>query len=511
MMKFKRIIALLLCVAMVAALAACGDKTTNTPTPTQSAGGPTPTTGAGTQKRTKDILIGTWWVQHYDSADTDVSDSPDWDVAQETEKDDDKKKAEKAANRQHMIDRFNHVKTIEQRYGVKYFWQNLTYSGVQESINTSIMAGTPDCDIYLVDAGMAIPAQMSGLCVDLRTILPKDHDIFTTQTVAKFLDLGDGKACIIQRQGGMNNNNALGFNKQLLDSYGLEDPRVLWDKGEWTWDKFEEYCKILTEDTDGDGNIDQYGFCAWDSDQFEQFMLSNGANIAQGTTQQLTSPKMTEVLQFLHDLHVKDKVCYPVTSDMDANAVRTMYRNGNIGFFWMNVWVQVGTNDGDDYDWNNNGKNPQLDFDVIYCHWPVGPSGNQDTDPQLNNVGGELYIIPAGVEDPLTVFNVLYEGWNWYGWSKDNTEAQNEEALAKRDDPASLNWWIDGSGRSEETRMSNFKIQKEILSKTTVDLWNSMSVSFNLWELLDGTVDPAQWQETYKQNFQDALDQYFGK
>ncbi len=139
-----------------------------------------------------------------------------------------------------------------------------------------------------------------------------------------------------------------------------------------------------------------------------------------------------------------------------------------------------------------------IDFDVIYCHWPVGPSGNQETDAQLNNVGGELYIIPASVQDPLTVFNVLYDSWNWY-----------EGDVEKRDNPAQLNWWIDATGRNEENRQANFKIQQEILAKQTVDLWNSMGVSFNLWELLDGTVTPSQWQETYKQNFQDALDQYF--
>ncbi len=506
-MKFKRIVAGVLSAAMIACLAACGDKPTGTTAPT---GSTNPTSAPVTEKRTEDIYIGTWWVQHYDSADTDVSDSPDWAVAQEKEGDTDAQKEEKSFNRTFMTERFNHVKTIEQRYGVKYYWQNLTYSGVQDSINTSILAGSPDCDIYLCDAGMAIPAQMNNLCVDLKTILPADHDILTSQVVAKYLDLGDGRACIIQRQGGMTNTHPLGFNKQLLDSYGLEDPRVLWEKGEWTWDKFEEYCKILTKDTDGDGNIDQYGFCAWDSDQFEEFMLSNGANIASGTTQQLTSSKMTEVLEFLYNLHNVDKVCYPVTSDMDTNGVRTMYRKGNIGFFYIDVWVQVGT-DGDDYDWGNGGENPQIDFDVIYCHWPVGPSGNQETDPQLNNVGGELYIIPAGVKDPLTVFNVLYDGWNWYGWSKDNTEAQNTEALTKRDHPSSYNWWINGTGRNDENRLANWKIQQEIVAKQTIDLWNVLGVAFNTWELLDGTVTPSQWQETYKQNFQDALDQYFGK
>jgi len=511
MKKFSKIIAVLLALVLVFGLAACdsksadsGSQTTKEPTQTQptvvsNGDVATPTATPApikTEKRTNDVYIGTWWVQHYDSADTDLADSNDWGKNQDKDDDTEKALEEKAINRAALEERFNNVKRIEDRYGIKFYWQNLTYEGVIDSINTSILAGTPDCDIYLVEAGTAIPAQMNNLCVDLKQVLPADHDLFTTQIVAKYLDMGDGRACIIQRQGGMDNNHALGFNKQLLEANGLEDPRDLWDKGEWTWEKFREYCKILTQDTDGDGEIDQYGFIAWDSDQIEEFMLSNGANIAATPTQALTSQKMTEVLQFIYDLHNVDKVCAYVDSTMDANDVRTSYRNGNIGFFWIDVWVQE--QNGSDYDYNGDGANPLIDFDVVYTHWPVGPSGNPATDPQLNAVGGELYIIPAGVQDPATVFGVLYDMWNWYDLD-----------VSKRDNPALNGWWVNASGRTDEYRQSNYKIQNEILAKKTVDLWNSIGVEFNTWELLDGTVTPAQWQETYKQAFQDALDQYF--
>lgn len=40
------------------------------------------------------------------------------------------------------------------------------------------------------------------------------------------------------------------YNTNLIGKYDLEDPYTLWKKGEWTWDKFEEICKIFTEETD---------------------------------------------------------------------------------------------------------------------------------------------------------------------------------------------------------------------------------------------------------------------
>ena len=45
----------------------------------------------------------------------------------------------------------------------------------------------------------------------------------------------------------------------MFKDNGLETPGELYAKGEWTWDKFIEYCDLLTQDTDGDGKIDQWG------------------------------------------------------------------------------------------------------------------------------------------------------------------------------------------------------------------------------------------------------------
>ena len=164
-MKFKRILAMILAVAMVLSLAACKSKeepgTNNTTSaPTSSATNPGTSTSTTTEKRTRDIYIGTWWVQHYDSADTSVEDSGDWIVNQDKEGDDEATKAANKVNRDQLTARFENVKKIEQRYGLKFYWTNLTYAGVKESINTSILAGSPDCDIYLTEAAFAIPAQI---------------------------------------------------------------------------------------------------------------------------------------------------------------------------------------------------------------------------------------------------------------------------------------------------------------------------------------------------------------
>ena len=50
------------------------------------------------------------------------------------------------------------------------------------------------------------------------------------------------------------------YNKKLFARNGLEDPYDLWKADNWGWDKFKELGLALTQDTDGDGSIDQWGF-----------------------------------------------------------------------------------------------------------------------------------------------------------------------------------------------------------------------------------------------------------
>ncbi len=517
MKAFKKLVSAGLVTAMAVSLAACGGATGDS---TQNAGtqgttdnsnsGSTTTddgsTGAATSSgyaRTdadgnRVIYIGSWWVQHYDSADNDLNDSPDYQASIDQDGDDEATLNQKAINRQVAQLKFDNVAKLEEKYNCKFYWQNLTYTGVKESINTSVLAGTPDADIYLVDTGMAIPAQANGLAVDLKTVLPEDADIFTDQNVISYLDLGDGKACILKRveaQSAVEATYPLAFNKQMLEDNNLEDPRDLYARGEWTWDKFIEYCQVLTQDTDGDGQIDQYGYCGYEYETFENLMMSNGATIAVGTTQTLDDAKTGEALQMLSDMYNVYNICYPYDYEgSPSDSMRNQYTQGNVGFFPIAAWIESGNND---YDWDLDGST-ELPFDVVYVRWPVGPSGDQETNAGKNASSGEFYIIPAGISDPETVYNFLYDYWNWM-----------DGDYSIRDSRETLHWWYDVTGNKEELKEANFSVMQECGNKTQLDLWNSMGISYDLESVMKGEVTPAQFQETYKQQVQDGLDAYF--
>lgn len=46
---------------------------------------------------------------------------------------------------------------------------------------------------------------------------------------------------------------------------------------QWTWDKFEEYCKKLTKDTDGDGKTDQYAMASFSKYYLPMCAANNNA------------------------------------------------------------------------------------------------------------------------------------------------------------------------------------------------------------------------------------------
>lgn len=437
-----------------------------------------PALAASTEKR--NIVIGLWWDKYYDSTHESLESNPSY-----------------SGNYQDQL-MFEVVKKIEEKYNVTIEYVNLTYTGTQESINTSIVAGTPDCDIYLVDTTMGIPAAMNGLCVDLKTILPADSDVLDKQVVMNYLNIGDGKATLfkpVAAQTVVEATYPLMFNKQMLEDANLEDPRELYKRGEWTWDKFISYCQALTKDTNGDGVIDVYGYGGFQSETFDCLMMSNGTHVATGATENFSSPEVGEVLKLMQDMYLVYNCAYPYDPDGSnaSNTMRFLYRDGKCAFSPGAAWV-LGQNA--DYDYNGTAGTT-LDFDMCFCEWPVGPSGNQETN-RMKLCGGEFYMIPVGVEDPELVYNVFYDFSNWYDFD-----------TSIRDDETALNWWYTVTAKDMDIQDRNFEVMFECGMREQFDLVDSLGITPDYYGLFQGTYTPAQFQETYRQQYQDALDGYY--
>lgn len=483
-MKFRKLLSLGLAAAMAVAVTACGPAASSSENATTTAGTENPTSG-NVSGETRTIKLGTWWLQYYDSSAESVESDPSF-------------SGDEAAYK-----KFENVAKLEQKYNCKFYWTNLTYDGVIESINTSILNGTPDCDIYLVEAGMGIPAAVNGLVTDLKTVLPQDADIFTDKVNMDFLDLGDGKAHLfypVMAQAAVEATWPLGFNKEMLANAGLEDPRELWKRGEWTWDKFLEYCKTLTKDTDGDGVDDQFGYCGFSKETLENLVFSNGSTLTTmkngKMSENLTSSEVGEALQFMVKMYQEEKVCYPYDDGENAEPWNSMrldaHTTNKVAFFPMAAWVADSTGD------YKAGSETPAPFETCYVQWPVGPSGNKDTNYGKNLMKGTFYMIPNGVKDPVTVYNFFADYWNWY-----------DGDVSVRDNPETMSWWYSSTAKSEEEQNNNFDVMYYLGTHGVTDPWDSVQVEMDLTGLIMGRLTPSEIQETYKQQYTDALDAMF--
>ena len=426
------------------------------------------------------ILIGTTWDLYWDSTHESIDANPYYTGTLADE----------------MM--FAKVAEVEAEWGVTFEYVNLLYAGAQESINTSIMAGTPDVDVYMIGLAIGAPAVANGYAIDMRDYLPADHPVITGKDeVLTYIDVGNGAVSLLTNKNKANmvgSTYPLSFNLQMIEEANLEDPRDLVEAGEWTWEKFLEYCQVLTQDVDGDGVTDVYGFGGWPGDYFPLLVMSNGSYIAAGATENLSSPEVAETLQFMQDLYL-DGYAYPLPAENGWDICRFLYREGKVAFSPNAAWIM---DSNKDYGFQQGEDYPVLEFDMVFVPWPAGPSGDLETNAQ-KVTDSSCYMIPVGVEDPVLVFNVLYDILNWFN-----------DDLSIRDDDEALGWWYGVTAKDVELQEYNFNVMYEMGQKQMLEMVNNLGFEMDLVGLCNGNYTVAQFQETYKQQVQDALDQLMG-
>lgn len=107
---------------------------------------------------------------------------------------------------------------------------------------------------------------------------------------------------------------AYAYNKELFDEAGLDYPDP---DNPYTYDEFVEVCKQLTKDTDGDGEIDQWGMGAANAFMLYQYVWSNGASFLSDDYRTVTidTPEFIEACQKFVDLTLVHQVTPTVEQD----------------------------------------------------------------------------------------------------------------------------------------------------------------------------------------------------
>ncbi len=463
----KKVLALLLVLSMVFSMVACGDDKPDDGNKDVSA---TPTVEGQASGPKRKIQIGTWFEGYYTSAHDAIEDDPDYNTDIEASQ-----------------MRFDNMRAIEKKYNIELYYNNLTWNGVIESINTSIMAGNPTCDIYQVDLQFGIPAVLAGYAQSLEDIGIENID---DDVMQGFKFTKDDKTYLFSPTSLDLSGFALGYNKDMIAEANLPDPYELYQKGEWTWDAWLDMMEKLNKPEE---NI--YAFRGAWTNATAQLLMSNGATIAGvkpdengNVTEGITSKETTEVLNLLKEIYVDRGFSFwDDTCNSDWNSSVYAWGEGKAVFFNSAAWI-------------NQEADPDQQINIGAVPWPLGPSvSSYDEIPQIAK-GGNFYMIPKNVKDPATVYNVLYDFTNWF-----------DNDLELRDDTEWFEQWMAG----RENNPTNFEVLKGLSDEpkdVCVDLFMQISFdpAYGIVNLISGQCEVAQVQETNKNIVQDYLDNYFG-
>lgn len=131
------------------------------------------------------------------------------------------------------------------------------------------------------------------------------------------------------------NNMVIYYNTDRFTEAGLDAPSA-----DWTVEEFVETAKALTEDTDGDGRADRYGFSWASNEMFPGVMpwvLNFGGNFATEDlcTATIDTPEVAEAIGFLHGL-IHDEQVSPAPAPLAE--IFPQFQNGDIAMFGAGRW-----------------------------------------------------------------------------------------------------------------------------------------------------------------------------
>ncbi|MFH1928840.1 MAG: extracellular solute-binding protein [Chloroflexota bacterium] len=255
---------------------------------------------------------------------------------------------------------------------------------------TAVAGGEPP-DLCMISPSDYLHFARNGQLLDLTPFAEAegwDWKNYYSESTVDFLSI-DGKlygmSASVEVRG-------LAYNKDMFDAAGMAYP-----DDTWTWDDMLAAAQKLTLDTDGDGEIDQWGFgnIHWD---YQPWIWAAGAELFnEDFTEVLTDdPKVVEVFQWLADLRFKYKVCptWEVSQAYPGDGIPFMFQEGLLAMYTTRWIPDVAF---------FFGRQEDLNYDVAPL--PV----HSQTGLRIAGSGGILNAVFAATKHPEEAYLV----WKW--------------------------------------------------------------------------------------------------
>lgn len=167
------------------------------------------------------------------------------------------------------------------------------------------------------------------------------------------------------------------YNQAMFDEAGLETPRELAEKGEWTWEQFEEAARLLSS---GEGSNRKYGarlFNEWTNfSTMPSHTISYGGEMFSDDMSEFkwNSPEGVETFEMLERMMFEDKSHVPPGENIN-------FEGGNVGMFTFMYSYIANVREITDFEWD-------------IAPLPKGPEGRS---PLLGQAGTVVF---EGSEHP---------------------------------------------------------------------------------------------------------------
>ena len=146
------------------------------------------------------------------------------------------------------------IEAFEEKYGGEVTIMAVGWNKGANAIAESLETGDA-IDLVFTEGNARFPGDaVSELYLPIDEYL--DYDVCDQASVDAFLYKGEH---YVYTNSSITQPYLLFYNVTMFEEESLETPTELYNKGEWTYAKLLEYITHFTRDTDGDGEIDQWG------------------------------------------------------------------------------------------------------------------------------------------------------------------------------------------------------------------------------------------------------------
>ena len=234
--------------------------------------------------------------------------------------------------------------SMGEEYNFTYSRKNIALTGsYTELVPAKIMAGDKDVKMYYFFEGYVVPSVSQDLLWDLNELDSYDPtDPKWNQMSIKAFSFNGATYAVDTAY----TTPLMGmfYNKRLLEEAGLDPelPYKLQAEGKWNWESFEQILAAVTRDTDNDGTTDIWGFASTYGNMVLSAVWSNGAAFVtrdengkfyDGTT----TPEFLESMEWLVKL-TNNGWLYKKPEGGSGNYALEAFQTGKLAFMPNNFW-----------------------------------------------------------------------------------------------------------------------------------------------------------------------------